>query len=130
MSPLKLPPTSNRRLAIIGLAVTVLVLALAATAVVLLRPTVRRLPYGQFRKQLERGEIGSARVGPTLIEGLLLAKDSQGQPIRYQVSRLGMEHDEDLIRLLDVHVPGGQYEAEDAPSALQTAVLPGRSFSS
>lgn len=102
-----------------------LVLALAAGAVFLLRPAVRSLPYGQFRRQLERGEIGSARVGPTAIEGVLLARDAQGRPVRYRVSRLGMERDADLIRLLDQYVPDGRYEAEDAPSAFQTAALPG-----
>lgn len=128
MNPLKLPHARsprNRLLVIAALAGTVLVLALAAGAVFLLRPAVRSLPYGQFRRQLERGEIGSARVGPTAIEGVLLARDAQGRPVRYRVSRLGMERDADLIRLLDQYVPDGRYEAEDAPSAFQTAALPG-----
>ena len=94
-----------------------------------LQGPVKTLPYGQFRKQLERGEIASVRLGPTLIEGRLRAVNPQdGRPILFRVSRLGMEHDLDLIRLLDVHIPGGDYEAETGPSPLQTVVFPGALF--
>ncbi|MGC8643557.1 MAG: AAA family ATPase, partial [Isosphaeraceae bacterium] len=130
MSPLKLPSSLRdpRLLAKVGLAGAVLILAITASAAALRQPAARSLTYGQFRKQLERGEIASARVGPALIEGNLLAQDAQGRPIRYRVSRLGMERDEDLIRLLDEHVPGGDYEAEAAPSSLETVVLPSGLF--
>jgi len=115
---------------IVGLMATGgLLLALGVTVALRLQVPVKILPYGQFRKQLERGEIASARVGPTVIEGRLLAVDPQdGRPIRFRVSRVGMEHDEDLIRLLDVHIPGGDYEADAGPSALQTVVFPGMLF--
>jgi cell division protease FtsH len=92
------------------------------------RQQVKTIPYGQFRKQLQRGEVASATVGPTQIEGRLLATDGHGQPLRYRVSRVGMEQDPDLIRLLDAHVPGGDFAADTAPSTLQTAVLPGALF--
>jgi cell division protease FtsH len=121
------PPGDRRRLArfvAVGAGVA-LVLAVAAATIAWLQPRVLILPYGQFRKQLERGAIVSARVGPTVIEGRLLARDGEGRSVRYQVSRVGMEHDLDLIRLLDAHVPGGDYEAEAGPSALLTNALPG-----
>ena len=41
---------------------------------------------------------------------------------------MGVEHDADLIRLLDAHIPGGEFEADSAPSPLQTVVLPGALF--
>ena len=118
------PPRHRRRLAYVVLAGGAMLLLALVTLAVMFQPVVRSLPYGQFRKQLEKGEIGSARVGPTLIEGRLLAQDPRGQPIRYRVSRLGMEHDEGLIPLLDTHIPGGNYEAEAGPSPIQTVVFP------
>src|SRR5271157_2457140 len=133
MSSLKNPPTKSRRdrqWLIVGLLVTGgLFLALGVAVALGLQGPVKTLPYGQFRKQLERGEIASVRLGPTAIEGRLLAVNPQdGRPIRFRVSRVGMEHDEDLIRLLDVHVPGGDYEAETGPSPLQTVVFPAAFF--
>jgi cell division protease FtsH len=106
-----------------------LLLAIGVTLSSRLESPALTLPYGQFRKRLERGEIASVRLGPTMIEGRTLVKNPQdGQPVRFRVSRLGMEHDEDLIRLLDAHIPGGDYEAEAAPSPLQTVVFPGALF--
>ncbi len=94
-----------------------------------LQAPVKILTYGQFRKQLERGEIASARLGPSVIEGRLMAVDPlEGRPVRFRVSRVGMEHDEDLIHLLDEHIPGGNYEAESGPSPLQTLIFPGALF--
>lgn len=93
-----------------------------------LQAKVEVLPYGQFRLRLERGEIRSARVGPTAIEGLLTARDDRGRPIRYRVSRVGMEHDEGLIGLLARHVPGGDFDAESAPSPLLSVALPTLTF--
>src|SRR5271165_6958672 len=133
MSSLKNLPTKarrDRRRLLIGLLASCgLLLALGAALVYRLPAAVKTIPYGQFRKQLERGEIAAVRLGPTLIEGRLLAVDPQdGRPIRFRVSRVGMEHDLDLIRLLDVHVPGGDYEAETGPSPLQTVVFPATLF--
>ncbi len=133
MSSLKNPPTTSRpdrrRLIISLLVGGGLLLALGAAVACRLQAAVKTMPYGQFRKQLERGEIASVRLGPTVIEGRLLAVSPRdGQPIRFRVSRVGMEHDPDLIRLLDTHVPGGDYEAETGSSSLQTAVLPAALF--
>jgi cell division protease FtsH len=105
--------------AVCGLAIIVVV-AVAA----LLEPRAQSLAYGHFRKELEQGQIASARVGPTSIEGRLARVDARGRPIRYRVSRVGMEHDDDLIRMLDAHIPGGEYEAETAPSPLLALVFP------
>ncbi len=94
-----------------------------------LQPPVKTLTYGQFRKRLEGGVIASVRLGPSTIEGRLLVVDPRdGQPVRFRVSRVGMEHDEDLIRLLAQHVPGGNYEAEAEPSPLRTVLFPGALF--
>ena len=107
---------------------TAVAAASLGVAVLVSRAPVKTLAYGQFRKLLERGEIATAKVGPSLIEGRLLVTDSPDRPSRYRVSRVGMEQDADLIRLLDAHIPGGEFEADSAPSALQTVVLPGAVF--
>ena len=132
MSPTKTATTKSRRLRRrqlwgISAAAGLLLAALGVLAYTLAAP-VRTLPYGKFRKQLERDEIASARVGPDLIQGLLKEADREGRPIRYRVSRVGMEHDEDLIRLLAAHIPGGEFEADAGPSPLQTIVVPGALF--
>ncbi len=104
-------------------------LALGAALMFRLQAPVKTLPYGQFRKLLEAGEIASARLGPSVIEGRLEEVDRvHGKPIRFRVSRVGMEHDEDLIRLLDEHIPGGDYEAESGASPVQTVIFPGALF--
>ncbi|WP_165226230.1 ATP-dependent zinc metalloprotease FtsH [Aquisphaera insulae] len=90
--------------------------------------TARPLSYGQFRKQLERGEVASAIVGVATIEGTLRERDSSGAPVAFRVSRVGMEHDQDLIRLLDDHLPDGSYSAEEPPSPIQALVFPGAMF--
>jgi cell division protease FtsH len=120
----------DRRWLIAGLlACGGLLLASGVNLAFRLQSPVITLPYGQFRKQLQRGEIASVRLGPTVIEGRLAVINSQDRrPIRFRVSRLGMEHDEDLIRLLDLYIPGGDYEAEAGPSPLQTVVFPGALF--
>ncbi len=132
MSSTKTATTKSRRvrrrqlwgiLAAAGLALA----ALGVLAYTLAAP-VRTLPYGKFRKQLERDEIASARVGPDVIQGLLKEADREGRPIRFRVSRVGMEHDEDLIRLLAAHIPGGEFEADAGPSPLQTIVVPSALF--
>src|SRR5208337_2715260 len=132
MSSTKTATTKSRRvrrrqlwgiLAAAGLALA----ALGVLAYTLAAP-VRPLPYGKFRKQRERDEIASARVGPDVIQGLLKEADREGRPIRFRVSRVGMEHDEDLIRLLAAHIPGGEFEADAGPSPLQTIVVPGALF--
>ena len=90
-----------------------------------LQPQVRNLSYGQFRKRLVEGGVGSARVGPTSITGRLVERDAErpgGRATRR--SRVGMEQDEDLIRLLEAHVAGGDYDAEAVPSTLQTMAAP------
>lgn len=87
-------------------------------------PETQSLTYGQFRKRLVEGGIASARVGPTSIRGNLATDKPGAPPLGYQVSRLGVEHDEDLIRLLETHVPNGDYDAEPAPSALSEKALP------
>jgi cell division protease FtsH len=130
MSPAMNSPRSRpqkRKLILAAIAAGALALV-AGLAAVSMQPRVQSLPYGQFRMRLQRGEIASARVGPTAIDGRLRAGDAQDRPIRYRVSRLGMEHDEDLIRLLEAHIPGGDYEAESSPSHFQSAVVPGLLF--
>ncbi|MDG3004724.1 ATP-dependent zinc metalloprotease FtsH [Paludisphaera mucosa] len=114
----------------LGLLATAVALGLAAAfgLAALLQPPVRDLSYGRFRKTLVDGGVASARVGPTAIEGRLAAPAAGAPGPRYRVSRLGMEHDEDLIRLLEAHVPGGDYDAESAPSAAWSTALPTAMF--
>jgi cell division protease FtsH len=131
MSSLKIPSGRSRRLrrkVVLGLLIAAATAASVAVTVLVRQSPIKTLPYGQFRKLLERGEIATAKVGPSLIEGRLLVTESPDRPSRYRVSRVGVEHDADLIRLLDAHIPGGEFEADSAPSPLQTVVLPGALF--
>ncbi|WP_165252685.1 ATP-dependent zinc metalloprotease FtsH [Paludisphaera soli] len=116
----------RRNLGLLATAVAVALTAFALSAP--LRSPVRDLPYGQFRKRLAEGGVASARVGPTSIEGRLAPASPGAAPALYRVSRLGMEHDEDLIRLLEAHVPGGDYDAESAPSPAWAMALPTAMF--
>lgn len=102
----------------------VVVLATVAGFSLLSGPETQSLTYGQFRKRLVEGGIASARVGPTSIRGKLSRTEPDAANVGYQVSRLGVEHDEDLIRLLEAHVPDGDYDAEPAPSPLSEKALP------
>ncbi|AMV38210.1 ATP-dependent zinc metalloprotease FtsH [Planctomyces sp. SH-PL62] len=105
---------------------TVVALGLAATfgLLVYLDDPVQDLSYGQFRRKLAEGGVSSARVGPAAIQGLLAPASPEAAAVSYRVSRLGMEHDEDLIRLLEAHVPNGDYDAEPAPSPVWTMAVP------
>ncbi len=85
---------------------------------------IRELSYGKFKKMLARGEIRSAKVGPTELTGDLKSKLADGRAERFRTSRVGMERDEDLASLLDRFVPDGNYEAEPGPSLAQSVVLP------
>jgi len=99
-------------------------LALVGGSLLWNQSEAQNLTYGQFRKRLVDGGVLSARVGPTSIRGRLAAAESGAPAVEYHVSRLGVERDEDLIRLLETHVPDGNYDAEPAPSPLKDAALP------
>lgn len=124
----KTPRTSLSRLArrpsfIIGL------LAVLATASVVsyqrsTKDPVRVLRYGQFKKMLVAGRFASVMVGQAELTGEFSEKGPGGRPKRFRASRLGMERDDGLGKLLDAHVPDGNYEAEAGPSVAQTVVLP------
>ena len=86
--------------------------------------SAHELHYGQFKRKLSRGEVLTARVGPNWILGELKEAGPDGRPIRFQTSRLGMENDQELARLLDQHIPDGAYEAESGPSFVMTLLLP------
>jgi len=109
----------------LGLVATAVALGLAAIVglAITLRSPVQDLSYGRFRKTLAEGGVATARVGPTAIEGELAAPQGV-EPTTYRVSRLGMEHDEDLIRLLEAHVPDGAYDAEPVPSPAWAMAVP------
>jgi cell division protease FtsH len=83
----------------------------------------RVLPYGQFKKLLANDRVATVKVGQAELTGEL-KPEGRGGPIRFRVSRLGMERDEALATLLDRHIPDGNYEAEAPPSVSQTVVLP------
>jgi cell division protease FtsH len=85
---------------------------------------VQELRYGQFKKRLAQKEIRSVKVGPTELSGELKAVGPGGRPIRFHTSRLGMEHDQDLTRLLDQNIPDAAYEAEDGPTLSETLLAP------
>ena len=86
--------------------------------------SAQELRYGQFKKKLAAGEILSVKVGPAALTGLFRPRDSKTAPVRFHTSRMGMEQDPDLPRLLDTKVPEGAYEAENGPSVSETVVAP------
>lgn len=81
------------------------------------------LGYGEFVGKLEKGEIRSAKVGPTWITGELKVSDHEGRPAHFYTSRVGLEEDQQLFRLLREKLED-KYQAESGPSLLQTVVLP------
>lgn len=85
---------------------------------------VATLRYGQFKQKLARGEVRSARVGPSEITGELVARRSDGRPVQFRAPRLGMERDVELGLLLGAHVPDGNYDAAAGPSAAQSVAMP------
>ncbi|WP_165069311.1 ATP-dependent zinc metalloprotease FtsH [Paludisphaera rhizosphaerae] len=114
----------------LGLLAATVALGLAALLYPLaaFRTPVEDLSYGRFRKLLTEGRVASARVGPSEIEGRLAASPPLATGSSYRVSRLGMEHDQDLIRLLEAHVPGGDYDAEPVPSPAWAMIVPTAMF--
>lgn len=82
------------------------------------------LRYGEFLKRLAAGEIRSVKVGATGLTGELQVSGPRLSPVRFRTSRVGLEHDEELPRMLKRHIPDGAYEAEAGPSLTETVVLP------
>ena len=95
-----------------------------ATAWAFSREPVESLRYGEFKRLLSQGAIRSALIGPEEIHGELSATRPDGKPRRFRASRLGMERDEQLVLLLATHVPEGNYDADSAPTLVQTALMP------
>jgi cell division protease FtsH len=124
--PLRSAPdrSRRRRLSTWLLLASALILAPLSVALVVTAEPVRDLPYGQFKKKLAAGEVKSVRVGPTSLSGELTALSRKGRPVRFRTSRVGMERDDDLARLLAENIPDGAYEAESGPSPLETVILP------
>ena len=91
---------------------------------VIMTPSVQELPYGQFKKRLMSNEIQSVKVGPTELTGMLAPRGPGGRPVRFHTSRVGMEQDTGLARLLDENIPDGAYEAENGPSLTETVLAP------
>ena len=82
------------------------------------------LRYGEFKKKLNERSIQSVKVGTTELTGALTRVGTDGRPLRFRVSRVGMERDDDLPRLLDQALPDGAYEAEAGPSLTETLLYP------
>lgn len=105
----------------------VVIAGLCLPAPVLLIATTDRvaeLPYGQFKKKLIANEIRSVKVGSTTLTGELTTLTSKGRPVRFRASRVGMEQDQELPKLLAAHIPDGAYDAESGPSSLDTVIVP------
>jgi cell division protease FtsH len=84
---------------------------------------VETLRYGQFKQKLVHGEIRSVRVGPTDLTGELMSTRANGKPVPFRSPRLGMERDEELAKLLETHVPNGNYDAATDHSAAQSLLM-------
>lgn len=82
------------------------------------------LRYGAFKKKLTAGEVRSVKVGPTELRGELKPSEAKASPVKFRVSRLGMENDPELAKLLDQHIPDGAYEAQAGPGTAETVLVP------
>jgi cell division protease FtsH len=85
---------------------------------------VQVLRYGEFKRRLIAGDVRSVKIGPTVVTGELKPRSHGQLPRRFRSSRLGMENDQELAKLLEAHVPDGAYEAERGPSPVETVLLP------
>ncbi len=85
---------------------------------------VEALSYGRFKQQLSRDQVRSARVAAAEVTGELREARPDGRPRKFRASRLGMERDEQLARLLEAHIPDGNYDAAAGPSVAQAVAMP------
>ncbi|WP_435015730.1 ATP-dependent zinc metalloprotease FtsH [Tundrisphaera sp. TA3] len=107
-----------------GAALALLVAIGAAAWYTVAAEEIETIRYGTFKEKLIGGQIRSARIGPTEIDGEFTAPGPDGSPARFRTSRLGMELDRELPALLANHIPGGRYEAIEGPSQAQTVLAP------
>jgi len=95
-----------------------------------------KMTYGEFIRRLERGEVKSAKLGTSSITGELksLANEKGNRrgtstistPFkneRFQTSRIGLEEDQELFRLLKEKL-GDDFDGEAAPGAIETIIVP------
>ena len=114
---------SWRVLSLIGVVGAIGIIGLAWFAT---RDPREELRYGQFRKRLTNGEVRSVLVGQSEISGELVRSSPGGRPVKFRTSRLGIERDEDLSKLLEAHVLDGNYDAapdHSTAESLATSVL-------
>ncbi len=105
---------------------TLVVLAILGivSVVYVLSDPVERLRYGQFRQKLRQGEIRSVLIGPTEVSGELVERSASGQPLKFRTARLAMESDEEFAKLLEEHIPDGNFAAAPDYSATQELIVP------
>jgi cell division protease FtsH len=118
------PARTRRRHALWLLLLAVLIVISGAACWIATERSAQQLPYGQFKKRLIRKEILSVRVGPTAIAGYLRPARPGVRPVAFHTSRLGMEQDTSLARLLDENIPEGAYAAESGPTLAETILAP------
>ena len=121
------PDPSRRRLPRLWFLLAVVPLIVAVPVTVVAVGSARTLRYGQFKKELIGGGIKRVQVGATEITGELVRPGPDGRTA-FRVSRLGLERDEELPRLLDKHVPNGAYEADSGLSAAYAYLFQGVMF--
>ena len=118
-SPLRSRKPSIRLWAFLGL----LLASGLGFAWIATQESVEDLRYGQFKRKLIKGEVRSARVGPTEVSGELSSTRPDGRHVKFRSSRLGIERDEDLARLLEAHVADGNYDAAPDHSTAQSVMM-------
>lgn len=112
----------NTALLVVGASILVGLLWLAER-----EPPTTTLKYGEFKQLLQAPgtTLQNVRVSPRLIRGEMVTRDpasggdqpQQVQTVSFRVSRLGLENDPDLPKLLQQHVGAG-YQGEEEESAL------------
>ena len=86
------------------------------------REPVEDLRYGQFKQKLVQGR-GPVRPGrPDRDHRRTGRPRPTAGPVRFRTSRLGIERDEELSKLLEAHVPDGNYDAAPDHSTAQSLI--------
>jgi cell division protease FtsH len=91
----------------------------------LTRESVTEIGYGQFKKKLAADEVLRVKLTPHQVSGEFKPRSPGARIEKFRASTVGMDRDEQLYRLLDEHVPDGNYQADMGTSLVQSALVPG-----
>src|SRR4051812_18878542 len=106
------------------LAIALAVLAGLSIGYAITRESVSEISYGQFKKKLAADEVLRVKLTPNQVSGEFKPRSPGARAEKFRASTVGMDRDEQLYRLLDEHVPDGNYQADMGTSIVQSALVP------